>query len=64
MGERASCGPVGFLESRTWTVVGQGDLDALLVEALASRWAVLDRVPVGKTVRAELDLGPHGPARP
>ncbi|MGW0464653.1 ATP-binding protein [Streptomyces sp. NPDC003027] len=28
----------------------------LIVEALASRWAVLDRVPVGKTVRAELDL--------
>ncbi|WOX21435.1 ATP-binding protein [Streptomyces solicathayae] len=28
----------------------------LLVEALASRWAVLDRLPVGKTVRAELDL--------
>ncbi|MDX3230164.1 ATP-binding protein [Streptomyces sp. ME19-01-6] len=28
----------------------------LLVEALADRWAVLDRVPVGKTVRAELDL--------
>ncbi|ALC20034.1 ATP-binding protein [Streptomyces pristinaespiralis] len=29
----------------------------LLVEALADRWVVLDRVPVGKTVRAELDLG-------
>ncbi|MFF8277223.1 ATP-binding protein [Streptomyces lateritius] len=28
----------------------------LLVEALATRWAVLERVPVGKTVRAELDL--------
>ncbi|MFJ8077215.1 ATP-binding protein [Streptomyces sp. NPDC096176] len=28
----------------------------LLVEALASRWCVYDRVPVGKTVRAELDL--------
>ncbi|MFF0434501.1 ATP-binding protein [Streptomyces sp. NPDC004327] len=27
-----------------------------LVDALASRWDVLDRVPVGKTVRAELDL--------
>ncbi|MFC7966903.1 ATP-binding protein [Streptomyces cinereoruber] len=43
----------------------QGSLDEggrglLLVEALASRWAVLDRVPVGKTVRAELDLGPLG----
>ncbi|RSS44544.1 ATP-binding protein [Streptomyces sp. WAC08241] len=47
--------------------VEQGSLDEggrglLLVEALASRWAVLDRVPVGKTVRAELDLSP-GPAR-
>ncbi|MFE3900333.1 ATP-binding protein [Streptomyces sp. NPDC059153] len=30
----------------------------LLVEALADRWDVLDRVPVGKTVVAELDL-PH-----
>ncbi|MEK8145152.1 ATP-binding protein [Streptomyces sp. M10(2022)] len=28
----------------------------LLVEALADRWDVLDRTPVGKTVRAELDL--------
>ncbi|MFD5651877.1 ATP-binding protein [Streptomyces sp. NPDC127039] len=28
----------------------------LLVDALADRWGVLDRVPVGKTVRAELDL--------
>jgi anti-sigma regulatory factor (Ser/Thr protein kinase) len=35
----------------------------LLVEALASRWAVLPRDPVGKTVRAELDLTPaDGPA--
>ncbi|MFF9688467.1 ATP-binding protein [Streptomyces sp. NPDC014623] len=28
----------------------------LLVQALADRWDVLDRVPVGKTVVAELDL--------
>ncbi|MFC7260251.1 ATP-binding protein [Streptomyces lutosisoli] len=28
----------------------------LLVAELADRWAVLDRLPVGKTVRAELDL--------
>ncbi|MGW7465883.1 ATP-binding protein [Streptomyces xantholiticus] len=34
----------------------------LLVEALADRWAVLDRVPVGKTVRVELDL--DGPSVP
>ncbi|WP_455358790.1 ATP-binding protein [Streptomyces sp. SYSU K21746] len=32
----------------------------LLVEALADRWCVLDRAPVGKTVRAEIDL----PRRP
>ncbi|MET9294323.1 ATP-binding protein [Streptomyces sp. NPDC003077] len=30
----------------------------LLVEALADRWNVQDRVPVGKTVVAELDLRP------
>lgn len=28
----------------------------VLVETLADRWTVLDRVPIGKTVRAELDL--------
>ncbi|MFH8716368.1 ATP-binding protein [Streptomyces zaomyceticus] len=43
--------------------VATGPLDdggrgLLLVDALASRWSVLDRVPVGKTVRAEIDLGP------
>ncbi|MER7517890.1 ATP-binding protein [Streptomyces sp. NPDC126499] len=34
----------------------------LIVDALASRWETLDRLPVGKTVRAELDLtfGPAG----
>ncbi|MFF0682864.1 ATP-binding protein [Streptomyces tendae] len=32
----------------------------LLVDALADRWGVFDRVPVGKTVRAELDLVPRG----
>ncbi|WP_329284173.1 ATP-binding protein [Streptomyces sp. NBC_00691] len=35
----------------------EGGRGLLLVGALATRWAVLDRVPVGKTVRAELDLG-------
>ncbi|MFF2774701.1 ATP-binding protein [Streptomyces sp. NPDC058052] len=34
----------------------EGGRGLLLVGALASRWTVLDRVPVGKTVRAELDL--------
>ncbi|MGW4033266.1 ATP-binding protein [Streptomyces sp. NPDC004838] len=33
-----------------------GGRGLILVEALADRWAVLDRVPAGKTVRAELDL--------
>ncbi|MFC8124573.1 ATP-binding protein [Streptomyces sp. NPDC057302] len=36
-----------------------GGRGLLLVEALADRWAVLDRLPVGKTVRAELDLRYH-----
>lgn len=35
------------------TEVGRG---LRLVDALASRWEVLARVPVGKTVRAEVDL--------
>ncbi|MFC9734582.1 ATP-binding protein [Streptomyces roseolus] len=34
----------------------EGGRGLLLVGALATRWEVLDRVPVGKTVRAELDL--------
>ncbi|GHF80423.1 ATP-binding protein [Streptomyces filamentosus] len=34
----------------------EGGRGLLLVGALASRWEVFDRVPVGKTVRAELDL--------
>ncbi|TXL89266.1 ATP-binding protein [Streptomyces sp. IB2014 016-6] len=55
-GERRPPGPGHLppappLDART----GRG---LLIVEALASRWEVLDRVPVGKTVRAELDL-PH-----
>ncbi|MFI8966835.1 ATP-binding protein [Streptomyces sp. NPDC053493] len=33
----------------------------LLVDALATRWRILDRLPVGKTVRAELDLRVPGP---
>ncbi|MDT0346585.1 ATP-binding protein [Streptomyces litchfieldiae] len=36
--------------------VADGGRGLLLVEALADRWVVLDRVPIGKTVRAELDL--------
>ncbi|MFD0077454.1 ATP-binding protein [Streptomyces sp. NPDC127166] len=41
----------------------EGGRGLLLVEALATRWAVLDRVPVGKTVRAELDLAARRAAR-
>ncbi|WP_069169337.1 ATP-binding protein [Streptomyces griseus] len=33
-----------------------GGWGLLLVEALADRWSVHDRVPVGKTVRAEFEL--------
>jgi anti-sigma regulatory factor (Ser/Thr protein kinase) len=33
-----------------------GGRGLLLVDALADRWEVRDRVPLGKTVRAELDL--------
>ncbi|RNL73195.1 ATP-binding protein [Streptomyces sp. I6] len=39
--------------------VEEGGRGLVLVEALADRWSVLDRVPVGKTVRAELDLPPR-----
>jgi hypothetical protein len=43
-------------------LVADGGRGMLLVEALADRWVVLDRVPVGKTVRAELDLPAGGSA--
>ncbi|MGW0121410.1 ATP-binding protein [Streptomyces sp. NPDC003327] len=45
-------------------LLDEGGRGLLLVGALATRWAVLDRVPVGKTVRAELDLSPEGPRTP
>jgi hypothetical protein len=35
---------------------GESGRGLLLVAALAERWSVHDRVPVGKTVRAELTL--------
>jgi anti-sigma regulatory factor (Ser/Thr protein kinase) len=38
----------------------EGGRGLLLVTALATRWTVLDRVPVGKTVRAELALSSLG----
>ncbi|MFI2644796.1 ATP-binding protein [Streptomyces sp. NPDC018610] len=52
---------------RPLTETGRG---MLLVEALASRWEILDRPPVGKTIAAELDLptdraeGTRNPAEP
>lgn len=58
-GERRPTGP-GALTAPPAGADGaklaDGGRGLLLVEALADRWAVFDRVPVGKTVRAELDL--------
>lgn len=52
-GERRPEGPgaVGTPPPRA-----EGGRGLLLVEALADRWAVLDRPPIGKSVRAELDV--------
>ncbi|MET9373691.1 ATP-binding protein [Streptomyces sp. NPDC002992] len=44
--------------------LGDAGRGLLIVEALASRWEVRDRVPVGKTVRAELDLSSHRSSYP
>lgn len=52
-GERRPPRPGALPEPRPLADAGRG---LLLVQALADRWEVLDRVPVGKTVRAELDL--------
>jgi anti-sigma regulatory factor (Ser/Thr protein kinase) len=38
-------------------VDAEGGRGLLIVDALADRWVVLDRVPVGKVVRAEVGLG-------
>lgn len=54
-GERRPAGPGAITSPSAGADGGRG---LLLVEALADRWAVLDRLPVGKTIRAELDL-PH-----
>ncbi|MEU0127163.1 MULTISPECIES: ATP-binding protein [unclassified Streptomyces] len=56
-GERCSLAPGGTGRSGH---VGESGRGLLLVEALADRWSVHERLPVGKTVRAELDL----PRRP
>ncbi|MGW6540850.1 ATP-binding protein [Streptomyces sp. NPDC055011] len=49
---RGECRPVPSASGP----LDEGGRGLLLVGALATRWGVLDRVPVGKTVRAELDL--------
>ncbi|MET9770367.1 ATP-binding protein [Streptomyces sp. NPDC006415] len=51
-GERRPPGPGEITAPEDGSDSGRG---LLIVEALADRWAVLDRDP-GKTVRAELDL--------
>ncbi|MFC8655462.1 ATP-binding protein [Streptomyces parvus] len=51
-GERRPPGPGEITAPADGSDSGRG---LLIVEALADRWAVLDRSP-GKTVRAELDL--------
>ncbi len=55
-GESRPAGPGALAGPPAGAVVAVGGRGLLLVEALADRWAVLDRLPVGKTVRAELDL--------
>ncbi|MFH8406020.1 ATP-binding protein [Streptomyces sp. NPDC018019] len=55
--ERRPPSPDGLVSAPPDAEAGRG---LLVVAALATRWAVLDRVPVGKTVRAELDLVPGG----
>ncbi|MEU7404439.1 MULTISPECIES: ATP-binding protein [unclassified Streptomyces] len=54
--ERRPAGPGSTVTAPPEAEHGRG---LLLVDALADRWGVLDRVPVGKTVRAELDLPPR-----
>ncbi|MFF7199577.1 ATP-binding protein [Streptomyces sp. NPDC008141] len=57
-GERRPPGPGDVHPPAALDGAGRG---LMLVDALADRWSVLDRVPVGKTVRAELDLGSGEP---
>jgi anti-sigma regulatory factor (Ser/Thr protein kinase) len=51
--ERRPPAPGDVLPPQALAESGRG---LVLIEALADRWAVLDRVPIGKTVRVELDL--------
>lgn len=48
--------PGPFMGGATGVGVPDRGRGLLLVEALADRWGVIDRAPVGKTVRAELDI--------
>ncbi|MFB7917377.1 ATP-binding protein [Streptomyces sp. NPDC056061] len=52
-GERRPPGPRELVAPPSGSAHGHG---LVLVDALADRWAVLDRQSPGKTVRAELDL--------
>ncbi|MFG2682356.1 ATP-binding protein [Streptomyces sp. NPDC048392] len=53
---RGECRPTGPETAAAATPEAEHGRGLLLVDALADRWGVVDRVPVGKTVRAELDL--------
>ncbi|GHD98431.1 ATP-binding protein [Streptomyces alanosinicus] len=54
-GERRPSGPDAVTEPAPLAEAGRG---LLLVDALADRWEVVDRDPLGKTVRAEVDMPP------
>ncbi|MEE1928307.1 ATP-binding protein [Streptomyces sp. TRM 70351] len=52
-GERRPPAPGDVTEPSPLSTSGRG---LLIVQTVCDRWAVLDRVPVGKTVVAEIDL--------
>lgn len=53
---RGECRPPGPGEIPAPADSDDSGRGMLIVDALADRWAVIDREPPGKTVRAELDL--------
>lgn len=53
---RGECRPPGPGEIAAPEEGSDSGRGLLIVEALADRWAVLDCMPPGKTVRAEMDL--------
>ena len=59
---RTECRPPGPGVLRQPDALAESGRGLLLVEAVADRWTVRDRKPVGKTVCAELDL-PGAPVR-